>query len=235
MQATLNNLHRIDFDLSHFANRFDDRNSFGNGTFRRDDSTNFAIGYQTDAAKPLSIFAKARSNGEALGGRSYQYTAGLDWRPSYNINLKFEMEYKERKGWLLHQQDGIFATFNSKQLRPQLSLDYFASARQHFRVVMQWVGVRAREDQYYALDPGSTDLRPISRPPGPSNDFSISELNFQARYRWQIAPLSDLFVVYTKGDSRLTNLQSFDELFEQSWNVPLVDQLVVKLRYRWGS
>jgi hypothetical protein len=235
VEATLNNLHQIDLDLSYFASRFDDRNSFGNGTFRRDASSNYAIGYETDKAKQLSVFGKFRSNSESLGGRSNQYAAGIDWRPSYNMNLKFEMEYKERKGWLLHQQDGMFATFNSKQLQPKLSLDYFASARQHFRIVMQWVGIRAKEHQFFVLDPGSTDLREIPRPGGPSSDFSVSELNFQARYRWQIAPLSDLFIVYTKGDSRVANLEAFDELFRQSWEMPLGDQLVVKLRYRWGS
>ena len=32
-----------------------------------------------------------------------------------------------------------------------------------------------------------------------SDDFAISRMSFQARYRWEIAPLSDLFFVYTRG------------------------------------
>ena len=60
-------------------------------------------------------------------------------------------------------------------------------------------------------------------------------MNFQVRYRWQIAPLSDLFIVYTKGDSRRTSLNDFRHLFEESWQDPLADQLVIKLRYRLGS
>jgi len=73
------------------------------------------------------------------------------------------------------------------------------------------------------------------KPAGLTDDFSVSELNFQLRYRWQIAPLSDLFVVYTKGDSRETGLQNFSDLFDDSWNMPLGDFLIVKLRYRLGS
>ena len=114
-------------------------------------------------------------------------------------------------------------------------MDFYPTARQQFRVVLQWVGIRAFEDRFYMLPTDPGELVEGSKPPGPSDDFSISTLNFQVRYRWQIAPLSDLFIVYTKGDSRRTGLQEFSDLFQESWQDPLVDQLVIKLRYRLGS
>jgi hypothetical protein len=116
-----------------------------------------------------------------------------------------------------------------------LSFDFFATAKQHFRLVLQWDGIRARENEFYTLEEGSTQLIPGPKPPGETDDFSISELAFQIRYRWQIAPLSDLYVVYTKGDSRDTDLMGFGDLFRESWRYPLGDQLVIKLRYRLGS
>jgi hypothetical protein len=235
-EATLNNLHEVGLDMEHFFDRFDDRNSFGNGTFEKDSSTNIGIRYETDEAKPLSAELKIRRNGEALGGQTFEYGAGLSWRPRHNINLNAEVEYQDRDGWLLHQEDGNFTTFSARQWQPSISFDYFASARQQFRVVLQWVGLRATEDEFYTLEPGNTTLVPGSKPAGPSDNFSLSELKFQVRYRWQIAPLSDLFVVYTKGDSRRTEgLQSFSDLFEESWDFPVGDQLVVKLRYRLGT
>ena len=102
-------------------------------------------------------------------------------------------------------------------------------------LVLQWVGIRAREHEFFKLEDQGTALIGGPKPPGASDDFSISQLNFQVRYRWQIAPLSDLFVVYKKGDSRETDLMRFSDLFDDSWNQPLGDQLVVKLRYRLGS
>ena len=85
------------------------------------------------------------------------------------------------------------------------------------------------------LPDGTTTLIEGPKPPGDTDDFSISQLNLQLRYRWQIAPLSDLFVVYTKGDSRRTDLMNFGDMLENNWNDPLGDMLVVKLRYRLGS
>jgi len=61
-------------------------------------------------------------------------------------------------------------------------------------------------------------------------------LTFQARYRWEIAPLSDLFVVYTRGGNLPGNsFSTFQDLFEQSWNDRIVDTVAIKLRYRFGS
>ena len=100
---------------------------------------------------------------------------------------------------------------------------------------MQWVGISANEERFFTLPANSTTLVEGPKPPGDTDDFSISQLNFQIRYRWQIAPLSDLFVVYTKGDRHRTGLTSFGDLLNESWNNPLGDQLVVKLRYRLGS
>jgi hypothetical protein len=44
-----------------------------------------------------------------------------------------------------------------------------------------------------------------------------------------------LFVVYTKGDRQKTDLMRYGDLFNDNWNNPLGDFLVVKLRYRLGS
>jgi hypothetical protein len=63
---------------------------------------------------------------------------------------------------------------------------------------MQWVGISANEERFFTLPANSTTLVEGPKPPGDTDDFSISQLNFQIRYRWQIAPLSDLFVVTRK-------------------------------------
>jgi hypothetical protein len=61
-------------------------------------------------------------------------------------------------------------------------------------------------------------------------------MTFQARYRWEIAPLSDLFVVYTRG-SNLPGSQfdDYGNLLLDAWDQPIVDTIAVKLRYRFGS
>jgi hypothetical protein len=60
-------------------------------------------------------------------------------------------------------------------------------------------------------------------------------MTVQARYRWQIAPLSDLFVVYTRGSNFPSSIDDeFSDMFVDALQHPVVDLLVVKLRYRFG-
>ena len=233
-EFTLNNIDRLRVFAKHSPKHFDDRNSFGNGAFEVTAQTDLNMRYQTDTAKRISIFGTAGYQSEYVDGYSLKTTVGIVWKPRKNIYMALETTYMDRHGWLLHQEDNNFTTFNATQFQPKLRLDYFPTIKQQFRIALQWVGIRAKENNFYVLEGNGTPLIEGTKPPGPTDDFSLSQLNFQLRYRWQIAPLSDLFVVYTKADFHRANLNSFEELFQNSWNVPVGDQLVVKLRYRFG-
>ena len=135
----------------------------------------------------------------------------------------------------MHQEDRNFTTFQAEERRLEVRSDYFLTARQQLRVSLQWVGIRAEEDEFFQIPLETGSLQPVARPPGPSDDFAISRLNFQVRYRWQIAPLSDLFVVYTRDGLGGNPQSNFQALFDDVWEDPVGDQLVVKLRYRLGS
>jgi len=239
MSVTLNNLDRINLGFQYFPKRYDDQNSFGNGTFEIAARTNMNIGYTTNTAKTVSYNVGIGTGNEFAGGDYLNYDAGVTWRPRENINLSTSVSYNDRNGWLLHQEKQNFTTFNADQWRTDLNLDYFLTAKQQFRMALQWVGIRALEDEFFYLPSDAVtrnrDLNRVPKPAGPTDNFSISQLNFQLRYRWQIAPLSDLFVVYTKGDNRRIQLTEFNDLFENSWDNPLGDSLVIKLRYRLGT
>ena len=235
LDLTLNNLHSVGTYLKFSPNRFDDRNSFGNGTFEIEGERSINVWYRTNPAKSIYTSIRAQYLTEAIGGYSVQVKTEIEWRPKHNITLNLEASYRDRNNWLLHQEGRNFTTFNGSQWQPKFSLDYFPSAKQRFRVILHWAGIRAYEDEFYTLPEGSTNLIAGTKPLGLTDNFNISQLNFQLRYRWQIAPMSDLFIVYTKADSREMSDDKFEALFRNSWNMPLGDQLIVKLRYRLGS
>ena len=61
----------------------------------------------------------------------------------------------------------------------------------------------------------------------------ISDVTLQIRYRWQIAPLSDLFIVYNRGGGLPGGSvdSSFGSLFGDTFSEPQGEALIVKLRY----
>ena len=69
-----------------------------------------------------------------------------------------------------------------------------------------------------------------------NNRFAISRMTVQIRYRWQIAPLSDLFVVYNRNASVFESStdKSFLDLLDDAFGEPQREALLVKLRYRFG-
>ena len=91
------------------------------------------------------------------------------------------------------------------------------------------------ENKFYLLKSDSYNLSEVKKADEESDNFSISDLNIQLRYRWQIAPLSDIYLVATKSGSSKNSLTAFNDLLEDTMDNPLSDQIILKVRYRFGS
>ncbi len=230
-------LSKVFVHANFFPKSYDDLNSFGNGTYRIEEHFEFDVFWESDSTKRFSYGFGAGYHEEFLGADSYSGEAFVSWRPNSQFNTELEAFYFKRGGWLLHQEDANFTTFKADQWQPKFSVEYFISARQQLKASLQWVGIKAHEDEFYLIPARPDDLIRTTKPPGPSDDFSVSNMSFQLRYRWEIAPLSDIFVVYTRladDSARLTN-QNFVDVFSDAYDAPLVNQFVVKIRYRLGS
>lgn len=222
-------------EVSYRPSRWDDINSDGNGTYEVDGRWQAGFYTETDNAKPLAVGFGMFAEQGLVGGVGRFTEIELNWRPNDRFATSFWLSYETQSDWLIHWGGREFITFESDFWQPRLSVDFFLSAKQQFRLSAQWVGIKAREKKRYLvpLKDGSL-LR--GDPATGSEDFSISTLVFQARYRWEIAPLSDLFVVYTRGSDLPNQVDdSFSTLLRDSWTDRAVDVFVVKLRYRLGS
>ena len=138
-------------------------------------------------------------------------------------------------GWLLHQQNKDFTSFYHQKWEQEFKFNYFINAKQQLSINLQWVGIQAHENEFYVIDADNYRLNEINKPYEESDNFSISDLNIQLRYRWQIAPLSDVYLVATKTGSHRKQLTAFSGLFDDTMDNPLSDQVILKIRYRFGS
>ena len=220
--------------------RYDDRASFGNGMFRINDAWEVELRYYSDSSRRLSYSVRRQWREETTGDGIYRRTQGrLRWRPTDRMTLGLGLRYADREAWLLHRTDGAFTTYQSEELMPDLDLSYFFTARQQLRLAFQWVAIRAHEQGLFRVpdQPGPLVSR-AKQDAASSDDFAISQMNLQLRYRWEIAPLSDLFVVYTKNAAMPyadAVGRSFGDLLDETLAETTGENLVVKLRYRFGS
>jgi hypothetical protein len=160
------------------------------------------------------------------------YTANVDF--SMNDNLKFMImhQHAEEDSWLNWIQDNLLGIYKNKKQRTTVaSLNWFGGDKHELRMKAQMVAFTARNpsaylgDTYGALNPVEMALPP----------FTLGDLAFQIRYRYEILPLAYLYVVYSKG-GRIVEYDEEDnlgEIYKRPWNDPQADNFTVKVRYRF--
>ena len=68
----------------------------------------------------------------------------------------------------------------------------------------------------------------------PVDDFSLGNLGFQIRYRYELAPLSYLYLVYGRGGFQQDPFSdATGNLLRESFSLRDDEQLLVKLSYRF--
>lgn len=215
----------------------DDRSSFGDGNFETERTKFITVTYGSNSAKKFSYSLQTGVRDDELGDPAYLADIGFTLSPITRLRIDYDIRYRDSKGWLLYRGDNNFNRYFSEQLSQIVGLDFFITAKQQLRATMQWTGINATTRDFWMLpeELGELEVRELD-PDEESGDFTISRLTAQLRYRWEIAPLSDLFIVYTRGSNVPSLGQAdFDRLFSEAFKDPIVNLLVMKLRYRFGS
>lgn len=224
-------------EMNYLPGYYDDKNSRGNGLFQYEGGHMVLFSYGTSTAKKFSTSIQFGSRGGMDTDNSYIADFGFTYRPIDRFSMNFDLGFVQSENWYLHQGDTLFTSFDALQIRPGLSMDYFISANQQLRFSLQWTGIVAEENEFWRVPttPGRLTRR-TKENPGNTDDFSVSQMTSQLRYRWEIAPLSDLFIVYTRG-SNLPNRHNddFGTLFKEAFNQPVIETFTIKLRYRLSS
>ena len=155
-------------------------------------------------------------------------TLGFTYSPVDRFSVDLDLVLNKRNEWLVYRGDKEFTSYDALEVQPNLSIDFFISAKQQLRFKLQWAGIDADESHFWSVRDGVGDLVPRYRDlEDPSENFTVSLLTAQVRYRWEIGPLSDLFLVYTRGSNLPSRLEDdFWPLFEDAINEPIIDCLL---------
>jgi hypothetical protein len=221
--------------IGYFPERYEDIDSRGNGAYRVDGSGWFESVLSTDAGKKASFSFGLGAAQEHLGDWSYNAMVGVTYLPIDPISISVDLRYKDRSGWLVHQGGRNFGAFDADEWQPSFDVNWFIAPGHQLRWNLQWAGVRGSDKGFYAVPQGDGDLIEAVRERD-NYDFNISRLTTQLRYRWAIAPLTDFYLVYNRGNSlRLAEEYDVLDLFDESLQEPVIDTVVAKLRYRFGN
>ena len=217
-------------ELRYLTSGVDDLISRGNGPVQLDERASAYF----DATSPR--FGDWQL---AFGGYLYQqgvqdYSGRLQlttsWYATQKLTVRIDLLPYYFDDWLLWEGSNLFGSYRGKRLDYDLRVDWIPAPRHELRVKWQWIGIDAEARAAYRTDAdGDLFVVPERLPP-----FTVNNLGLQVRYRYEIGPMSELFLVYARGgfDLLRDDERSVGDLFGDMSDVRDADQFLIKLRYR---
>ncbi|MEO9078901.1 MAG: DUF5916 domain-containing protein, partial [Rhodanobacter sp.] len=168
-----------------------------------------------------------------LGGNR-QLGYDIKFIPTYFVSDAFSVYagpyYEHLPDWLVWQHDNLIGRYDEHTLQIDAGFDWAIDGRQELRVKLQAIGLDARVRGGYRVDTHGRAMASND----PVDDFGLRNLGLQIRYRYELAPLSYLYVVYGRGGYALDGYaRNTADAFGNSFALRDDEQLLVKLSYRF--
>ncbi|GAB3789370.1 DUF5916 domain-containing protein [Dyella agri] len=171
------------------------------------------------------------------GGLGGNRSVGWDIKflPTYYVSDRFSVyagPYIQRvPDWLVWQHDNLVGRYNQRTLELDSGFDWSIDGRQELRLKLQAIGLDAHLRSGYVV---AANGRAVASDE-PISSFGVRNLGLQIRYRYELAPLSYLYVVYGRGGYALDDFRrDVTSQFDNSFALRDEEQLLVKLDYRFG-
>jgi hypothetical protein len=212
----------------------DDRILRGNGILRT--PPNFNAFYERSMSRKgnWELYGNLGVNNGGIGPDHRQVGYNAQIKPTYFISDAFNvflLGYVESTpNWMVWQHDNLLGTFEERALEIDAGVNWTIGDRQELRVKLQALGMDARLKQAWRTDADGTPVAVDD----PVDDFSLRNLGFQVRYRYELAPLSDLYVVYGRGGYMYDEFSRGEaSQLRNAFSLRDSEMLLVKLSYRF--
>lgn len=176
---------------------------------------------------------------EGLGGPS-KGGLRLSIEPTYHasdrLSHSLQFELTHNPDWLLWREDNLLGTYRQNLISLSAGSTWLIDESQQLRVRLEAIGLDGAPQEAWRV---ASNGRPI-RSDDPLPAINVRSLAFQIRYRYELAPLSYLYLAYVRGG------QTYDELaiedvdafgasraFRDAFGLRDSEQFLVKLSYRF--
>jgi len=214
---------------------YDDLLTRGNGSVWLPPNTNAYFEYQRPRQGHWGYNVEMEAFGGGLAGND-KIGYRIELEPRYFVSdaleIYLDVQAKRIPDWLVWQQDTLFGSYDGRQLDFGAGFNWIMTNRHELRLKLQAIGLDSDLRQAYRVD-GAGNAIPTSEP---VDDFSVRTLGLQIRYRYEIAPLSYLYVVYGRGGFDQTPVAEGEhQSLRDSFSLRDDEQLLVKISYRFES
>ena len=171
-----------------------------------------------------------RKNYYAFTDRRRSASMGVGYTPRDNIRTWLRMNHRERSNWTIRTDEDLYATFSQKRLGLNTGVTWYRTEKEELSLKIQMVSFRNQKGQSYRIDENGyfkkSDLS--------AESINLGSLAFQLRYKYEIAPLSNIYLVYTRGGSVFFDDEADNStIFSDTWERPEGNRFAAKIRYRF--
>lgn len=220
--------------VSYKPSYIDDATAYRDSSFKTKPSAGVSFGVATNSARRFTQTAWFSIRESRIQGKSNSLGFQLVYRPWDSLTINWQLSKDANDGLILYRGNLDFIRYRSWSPTSNVAVQFFPSTRQRFRLDFQCRLIQARAYEYLSLGEIANDVRSRGfNMMGDSSDFSISRATLQLRYRWEIAPLSDLYIVYTRTGTLNTTIQnSVTKTLRETVETRDTENVAIKFRWR---
>ncbi len=217
--------------LSFNTGGYDDLISRGNGIVWINQRWNGDIYYHTPRRGMWRESFQVMAFQEGIRGWGMGLHADATWYPMEGLNANFSLTPQWSDDWLNWVQGTQLGKFSRHEVSAGISVNWFPAEGHEIWVKAQWDTLNADAIQSYHIGTGGhlvADSAPIQ-------DFASNNFAFQFRYRYELAPMSYLWLCYSRGGNDFIEnpAKSTTSLLANSSELRDADQILLKFTYRF--
>jgi hypothetical protein len=155
---------------------------------------------------------------------------GVGYFPQDNLKFNFHLHQTKTDNWFIWTDVNQYASYESKNTRISTDMKWYPSERQEFQIKLQAVAFRNQQGQGWIADEAGY----LNSTGATVESINLGKIAFQIRYKYEIAPLSNLYLVYTRGgDYYFDDEAGTSKIYRKTWDNPENNKLVLKLRIKF--
>ena len=151
--------------------------------------------------------------------------------PNDFMKINTQLRIREESEWLNWIDGNNLATYDLSQKTISIDMNWFKGNKHEIRLKSQFVALEADNPRSLASDINGY----LSQSNSEVKSFTKGIASFQLRYKYEIAPLSYLFVVYSKGgdDYEDETDRGTSSILKSPWENPSDELFSIKFRLKF--
>ena len=175
-------------------------------------------------------FGVERKNYYAYTDRRRSASVGVGYNPRDNVRTWLRLNHRHRSNWTIRTDEDLYGTFAQKRFSLNTGVTWYRTEKEEFTLKVETVSFRNQNGQSWQIDANGY----LKKSDQDAQSINLGSLAFQIRYRREIAPLSNIYLVYTRGGSVFFDDEAGNSrIISDTWDEPEGNRFAAKIRYRF--